>query len=360
MDHTYAVIMAGGGGTRLWPISRRKHPKHFLPLLGERTLFQTTLDRLVGLMPLERTLVVTTADQLSDLKLQAPELPAENILIEPQPRGTASVIGWAAVRLIKRDPQAVMLILPSDHFIRNLDLFQQLMRTAVKVARASYLVTLGIAPTFPATGYGYIQFEEGLVYPKDPQLKKVKTFTEKPDLDLATTFIKCGDFLWNAGIFVWSLKSIMKAFSDFLPEINILFRKGIGQYGTSSESAFINEAYGICKSISIDYGIMEKASDVYVLAVDFGWSDLGTWGSLYENRSKDENGNAVVGKNVMLFDSSNCIVNMPHEKLVVLEGLNDYIVVESEYVLLVCKKSDEQQIRQFVNDVRLEKGEKYV
>ncbi len=198
------------------------------------------------------------------------------------------------------------------------------------------------------------------VYPGEEHLKKVKTFTEKPNLELAVKFLECGDFLWNSGIFIWSLKSIMKAFETHLTDVDALFKKGIGMYGTKDEKTFIANTYAICKSISIDYGVMEKADNVYVLAADFGWSDLGTWGSLYENREKDEQGNTVVGKNVMMYDSSNCIVNMPKDKVVVLEGLNDYIVVESDNVLLICRKTDEQQIRQFVNDVLLEKGEKYI
>jgi mannose-1-phosphate guanylyltransferase len=252
-------------------------------------------------------------------------------------------------------------VAPSDHIILKEDLFIENIKTALDAASEhTWLLTLGIRPSRPDTGYGYIQYIDGLVYPKDEHLRKVKTFTEKPNLELAITFLKCGDFLWNSGIFIWSLGSIMKAFEDYLPDIHNLFKKGIGKYGTPEEYNFIENAYTVCKSISIDYGIMEKADNVFVLAVDFGWSDLGTWVSLYENRPQDENGNSVIGKNVMMYDSANCIVNMPNDKVVVLEGLTDYIVVESENVLLVCRKSDEQQIRQFVNDVRLEKGEKFV
>jgi mannose-1-phosphate guanylyltransferase len=241
----------------------------------------------------------------------------------------------------------LIVVAPSDHVILKEDIFIQNIESALEAAAANdWLLTLGIRPSRPDTGYGYIQYVDSRkhVYPKEQHIKKVKTFTEKPNLELAETFLKCGDFLWNAGIFIWSLKSIMKAFESYLPD----------------EKSFIAGTYTVCKSISIDYGVMENAANVYVLAADFGWSDLGTWGSLYENRPRDEKGNTVVGKNVMIYDSTNCIVNMPKDKVVVLEGLNDYIVVESENVLLVCKKTDEQQIRQFVNDVMLEKGEKYV
>ena len=360
--HHYCVIMAGGIGARFWPMSRTSHPKQFIDILGTgETLIQQTYKRFSRILEKENIFIVTNDAYKNLVKEQIPGISDEQILCEPARRNTAPCIAYANYRILGKDPEACIVVAPSDHIILKEEVFLKDILTALAAsAENDWLITLGIRPSRPDTGYGYIQFEEGKVYPNDPHLKKVKTFTEKPNLDLAITFLKCGDFLWNAGIFVWSLKSIMKSFTDLLPEMNLLFRKGIGQYGTPGEKTFINETYGICKSISIDYGIMENASNVYVLAVDFGWSDLGTWGSLYENRSKDTNGNAVVGKNVMLFDSSNCIVNMPHDKLVVLEGLTDYIVVESENVLLVCRKSDEQLIRQFVNDVRLEKGEKFV
>jgi mannose-1-phosphate guanylyltransferase len=361
-NHHFCVIMAGGIGARFWPMSRTSHPKQFIDILGTgETLIQQTYKRFTRIMNRENIYIVTNEAYRSLVKEQIPGITDDQILCEPARRNTAPCIAYANYRILARDPEACIVVAPSDHIILKEEIFLENILTALEAAAGhEWLLTLGIRPSRPDTGYGYIQFEEGTVYPKDPHLKKVKTFTEKPDLELATTFLKCGDFLWNAGIFVWSLKSIMKAFTGFLPEVDNLFRKGTGKYGTPGEQDFINETYGICKSISIDYGIMEKASNVYVLAVDFGWSDLGTWGSLYENRSRDENGNAIVGKNVMLYESRNNIVNMPQDKLVVLEGLEDYIVVESENVLLVCKKSDEQQIRQFVNDVRLEKGEKFV
>jgi mannose-1-phosphate guanylyltransferase len=295
------------------------------------------------------------------IKQQIPEMTDEQIICEPARRNTAPCIAYANYRIYKRDPDAKIVVAPSDHIILKEEMFLQNVTTALQAASENdWLLTLGIRPSRPDTGYGYIQFMEGTVYEPDPHLKKVKTFTEKPNLELAVTFLKCGDFLWNSGIFVWSLKSIMKAFESFLPEVDILFKKGIDIYETPAEKEFIADTYPICKSISIDYGIMENASNVYVLAVDFGWSDLGTWGSLYENLEKDDNGNAIVGENILMYDSRNCIVNMPDDKVVVLQGLTDYIVVESENILLVCRKTDEQQIRQFVNDVRLNKGEKFV
>ncbi|MDP4280718.1 MAG: mannose-1-phosphate guanylyltransferase [Bacteroidota bacterium] len=360
--HNFCVIMAGGIGARFWPMSRTSCPKQFIDILGTgETLIQQTYRRFSKIIRKENIFIVTNEIYIDLVFKQLPNISRDQILSEPSRRNTAACIVYANNRILAIDPDARIVVAPSDHIILKEDLFLQDINTALEaVAENDWLLTLGINPSRPDTGYGYIQFMEGNVYAKESRLKKVKTFTEKPNYELAVTFVKCGDFLWNSGIFVWSLKSIRKAYAELLPELDVLFAKGAGKYGTPEENAFINEAYAVCKSISIDYGIMEKAGNVYVLASDFGWSDLGTWGSLFENRNKDENANAVIGKNVMLYDSSNCIVNMPDDKLVVLEGLNDYIVVEAHDVLLVCKKADEQQIRQFVNDVRLEKGERFV
>lgn len=360
--HNFCVIMAGGIGARFWPMSRTSHPKQFIDILGTgETLIQQTFRRFKKICPVENIYVVTNDIYFDLVHEQLPEMDPGQILLEPSRRNTAPCVAYANYRIIARDPEARIVVAPSDHIILKEDVFTANIKSALEAATENdWLLTLGIKPSRPDTGYGYIQFLEGKAYPKDPQIRKVKTFTEKPNLELALTFLKCGDFLWNSGIFIWSVKSIMKAFREHLPEVDSLFSKGIKLYNTKKEKAFISETYTVCKSISIDYGVMEKASNVYVLAVDFGWSDLGTWGSLFENRPKDKHSNAVVGKNVMLYDSTNCIVNLPNDKVAVLEGLTDYIVVESDNVLLVCRKADEQQIRQFVNDVRLEKGEKYV
>jgi mannose-1-phosphate guanylyltransferase len=360
--HLFCVIMAGGIGARFWPLSRSNHPKQFIDILGTgETLIRQTYDRFRKIIPQENIFIVTNELYFNLVRGQIPEIVPEQILLEPSRRNTAPCIAYANYRILLRDPEAQIVVAPSDHIILKEDIFLSNILSALHAAsQHDWLLTLGIRPSRPDTGYGYIQFVEGEVYPQDPQIRKVKTFTEKPNLDLAITFLKCGDFLWNSGIFIWSLKSIMKAFSEFLPDVDLLFSKGSDVFHTPAEKGFIADTYAICKSISIDYGIMEKASNVYVLASDFGWSDLGTWGSLYENRQKDGNGNSMVGKNVMIYDSTNCIVNMPDDKIVVLEGLEDYIVVESDNILLVCKKSDEQQIRQFVNTVLLEKGERYV
>ena len=361
-EHNYCVIMAGGVGARFWPMSRTSHPKQFIDILGTgETLIQQTFNRFVNICPTENIYIVTNEIYKKLILEQVPQIAPEQILCEPSRRNTAPCIAYANYCILARDPEAQIVVAPSDHIILKEDVFLNNITSALQAAsKKNWLLTLGIKPSRPDTGYGYIQFMEGDVYPEDPQIRKVKTFTEKPDHELATTFLNSGDFLWNSGIFIWSLQSIMKAFHERLPEVDVLFQQGIGKFGTPEEKNFINKTYAVCKSISIDYGIMEKATNVYVLAADFGWSDLGTWGSLYENRSQDKNGNAIMGKNVMMYDSKNCIVNMPKEKLVVLEGLTDYIVAESEDVLLICKKTDEQQIRQFVNDVRLEKGERFV
>lgn len=362
--HNYCVIMAGGIGARFWPMSRTSHPKQFIDILGTgETLIQQTYKRFTRICPKENIYIVTNEIYKNLVQSQIPDIREEQILQEPSRRNTAPCIAYANYCILQRDPDARIVVAPSDHIILKEDIFIRNIESALHAATEhSWLLTLGIRPSRPDTGYGYIQYVDGdeHVYPKEEHIKKVKLFTEKPNLELAMKFIECGDFLWNSGIFIWSLRSIMKAFGDFLPDVDSLFSIGIGKYGTPEEKAFINQTYSMCKSISIDYGIMEKAENVYVLAADFGWSDLGTWGSLYENRPKDASGNTVVGENVLMYDSVNCIVNMPKEKVVVLEGLNDYIVVESENVLLVCRKNDEQQIRQFVNDVLLEKGDKYV
>ncbi|MCK9612784.1 MAG: mannose-1-phosphate guanylyltransferase [Bacteroidales bacterium] len=362
MDNNFCVIMAGGIGSRFWPMSRTTHPKQFLDILGTgETLIQQTFKRFERIIPKENIYIVTNASYAQLVREQLPFIKENQIISEPSRRNTAPCVAYACYKINEKHPEANIIVAPSDHIILKEDVFTDVIKSALLASKANnWLLTIGITPSRPDTGYGYIQFKDIDSYPADSRLKKVKTFTEKPGLDMAKQFLESGDFLWNSGIFIWSNKSILEAFEKYLPEINDAFKKGVGIYDTPEEIVFIRETYTVCKSISIDYGIMEKADNVYVLCADLGWSDLGTWGSLYENRQQNENGNAVVGKNVIMYDSNNCIVNMPEDKLVVLQGLNDYIIVESENVLLVCRKNDEQQIRQFVNDVRIEKGEKYI
>jgi mannose-1-phosphate guanylyltransferase len=353
--------MAGGIGARFWPMSKTSHPKQFIDILGTgETLIQQTFNRFLKVCPAENILIVTN-EQYKDLVMeQLPLINESQVLCEPSRRNTAPCIAYANYKILSENPEARIVVAPSDHIIMKEDVFVKVVTEALQaVSENDWLLTLGIMPSRPDTGYGYIQYNGEKPYVKNQDIKKVKTFTEKPELEMAKQFLESGDFLWNAGIFIWSLKSIMKAFEDYLPEVNSLFAKGIGKYNTADETAFINETYSVCTNISIDYGVMEKASNVYVYAADFGWSDLGTWGSLYDIREKDDNNNAIVGKNVMTYDAKNCIVNVPNNKLVVIQGLDDYIIAEKDHALLICRKQDEQMIRNIVNDIRIEKGEHY-
>jgi mannose-1-phosphate guanylyltransferase len=363
MKDDFCVIMAGGIGARFWPMSRTLHPKQFIDILGTgTTLIQQTFNRFLGVCPRENIYIVTN-EMYRDLVMeQLPGIREEQVLCEPARRNTAPCIAYAAYKISLENKEANIVVAPSDHIIMKEEAFISQIKTALKdVSKHDHLLTLGIKPSRPDTGYGYIQYVKGKNEPGEKEgICKVRTFTEKPNLKMAKTFLKSGDFLWNSGIFIWSLKSILDAFGRYLPEVNNIFREGIGKYNTAGEKKFITRAYNICKNISIDYGIMEKADNVYVLPSDFGWSDLGTWGSLHDIRNQDSEGNAVTGKNVMTYDTTNSIIHMPKDKLVVLQGLDNYIVVEDDDILLVCRKKDEQQIRQIVNDVKMEKGDKYI
>lgn len=361
-SNNYCIIMAGGIGARFWPMSKTSRPKQFIDILGTgKTLIQQTFNRFLMVCPKENIYIVTN-DLYKDLVMQQLSGISENqVLCEPIRRNTAPAIAYAAYKINKINPSASLVVAPSDHIILKEDIFTDVILTALKAASTNdWLLTLGITPSRPDTGYGYIQFSESRPFEQDERVKKVKTFTEKPNLDLAKTFLESGDFLWNSGIFVWSLKSIITAFKKHLPDVDLTFNEGFDKYSTPDEVDFINRIYPVCQNISIDYGVMEKADNVYVLASDFGWSDLGTWGSLYDTRSKDLHNNAIIGDNVMTFDTRNCIVNMPKDKLVVLQGLDDYIIVEDDKILLVCRKTDEQNIRDIVNEVKAKKGEKFV
>lgn len=354
--------MAGGVGTKFWPLSRIKKPKQFIDILGTgETLIEQTYNRFAKICPKENIYVVTTniyKQQVLDL---LPGLSEKQVVSEPSRRNTAPCVAYASYKIADKNPHANIVVAPSDHIITKEDRFCKIVEEGLEVCEKNdWLITLGISPSRPDTGYGYIQFKEKEIYPEMPGLKKVKTFTEKPGLEMAKQFIQSGDFLWNSGIFIWSLDAIKKAINKHLPEVDSVFKEGEGKYNTDQEEKFIQEAYSICRSISIDYGIMEKADNVYVLQADFGWSDLGTWGSLYDHSEKDNNGNTIVGNNVVVYNTQNCVVNMPKDKLVVIHGLDDYIVIESDNTLLICKKADEQKIKQFVNDVKIEKGEQYV
>ena len=361
MNHTYAVIMAGGGGTRLWPISRKKHPKHVLPLLGERTLFQSTLDRLDGFIPPERVYVVTTLEQEQELKAQALPIPIENFLIEPTPCGTASVIGLAAVVLAKRDPEGVMLVLPSDHFIRNRELFHLAMRVAVQVARKNYLVTLGITPTFPATGYGYIQRDATLPEKFDYPVYRVLHFTEKPDEAKARTILAGGDYSWNSGMFIWRSDRILDEFSRQMPDLKASLDRIGAAWGTSEQETVLRSVWTRLKPETIDYGIMEHAANVAVLpAGGLEWSDVGSWDSLFDVLLPDESGNVVVNGEHMPLETHNSLVYSSKKKLIVTIGVDDLIIIDSGDALLVCHRDRAQQVRRVIANLKISQREDYL
>ena len=352
--------MAGGIGSRFWPISRSSHPKQFIDILGTgKTLIQHTYERFVKIVPKENIFIITNDIYTGLVKEQLPELADDQILAEPIMRNTAPCIAYGCHKINKINPNACVVIAPSDHLILNPEEFVKAINQSLQTASGhDCLITLGIKPSRPDTGYGYIQFNSETI---NEDFHKVKTFTEKPNLELARTFVQSGEFLWNAGIFVWSVKSILKAFSQYLPEINDVFKEGESAFNTANERDFIQRAYYQCTNISIDYGIMEKANNVYVLPTEFGWSDLGTWASVYELAEKDYVGNAVMpAEKVIMYDSSNCMVNVPKGKLVILQGLHDYIVVENNNTLLICPRDEEQNIKKVVADVKQRFGPEFI
>lgn len=360
--HTYSVIMAGGIGSRFWPMSRTTNPKQFLDILGTgKTLIQQTYERMRRFTPEGQVFVVTNEQYRDLVKEQLPEMGDDQILLEPARRNTAPCVAYAAYKIHGLDPEANIVVAPSDHLILKEDEFVRVIELALDTAASNdALLTLGIRPSRPDTGYGYIQYNEDQILGSN-EVCKVKTFTEKPDLDLAKKFLESGDFLWNSGIFIWSSKSIISSFNEHLSEVGQLFEEGLDALNTPDEQAFIGRIYPTCKNISIDYGIMEKAKNVYTVPAEFGWSDLGTWGSLYTHVDRDGEGNAVVGaKQVMLYDSKRNMVSTSGDKLVVIQGLEDFIVVNTDNALLICKKEDEQMIKQFVAEAKIEKGDKYV
>ncbi len=358
MQNTYVAIMAGGIGSRFWPMSRVSRPKQFIDVLGTgKSLLQSTYERFLPVCPKENIYIVTNQDYSQLVRDQLPDLAESQILAEPMRRNTAPCIAYVANVIGMRDPKASMVIAPSDHLIMQEGDFHNIIRKAVDyVGSHNELITLGIRPTRPDTGYGYIQYEEE----GNDQVFPVKTFTEKPNLELAKTFMRSGDFLWNSGIFVWSAHSILDAFQMYLPEIGDAFRDLRSHFGQESESEAIRKAYSVVTNISVDYGVLEKADNVRVIPASFGWSDLGTWGSLYEKYHRDYLGNAAHGNNVMIYDATNCMIVAPDEKLVVLQGLDDFIVIDTPDALLICQKEKEQFIRDIASDVKRKKGDRYL
>ena len=353
----YAVIMAGGIGTRFWPLSTQQLPKQFHDMLGTgSTLIQKTFNRFENLIPSENILIATNKKYETLVKEQLPKVTSKQLLLEPAMRNTAPCILYSAFKIYNENPDGVMIIAPSDHWIDNEEEFLNNIQSSFDFcAENDALMTLGIKPSSPNTGYGYIQFENS-----KNKIKKVSNFTEKPNLETAIQFLESGDYLWNAGIFIWSVKSILKAFELYLPKMHAIFSEGACNYNTKSEVDFIEQNYSKSENISIDFGIMEKASDVFVLPVEFGWNDLGTWGSLYNKLEKDGNQNATVSGNVLYRDSQNNIVRTQSGKRVVIQGLNDYIVVEKEDILLICPKNQEQEIKQITSEVKTKFGDEFV
>jgi mannose-1-phosphate guanylyltransferase len=342
-NNYYAILMAGGVGSRFWPVSTTDFPKQFHDMLGSgETLIQKTFARLSKLIPTENILILTN-ERYNDLVLQQlPMVKPEQVLLEPAMRNTAPCILYASLKIKKQNPNAVMVVAPSDHWIEDEAAFTNNLQQCFEFCQErNALMTLGIQPTFPNTGFGYIEFDKADTNP----IKKVNQFREKPDYETAKSFLEAGNFLWNGGIFIWSAQSVTEAFEKFQPQMNALFQKGLGSYNTAQEQQFILDHYAQAENISIDYAVLEKADNVYVLPATFDWNDLGTWGSLHEKLDKDHQNNAVVNATVILENASNNIIRSNAQKLVVIDGLDDYIIVDNDNVLMIYPKSKEQDIK---------------
>ncbi|MBT8401585.1 MAG: NTP transferase domain-containing protein [Rhodothermia bacterium] len=357
----YAVIMAGGIGSRFWPESRRARPKQFLRVLGEDTLIQKTVNRLESLIPPDRCFVVTHADYVDQTREQLPNIPKDNILAEPVGRNTAPCILYAAIKLYSQDPEAVMVVLPADHLVQQVDRFHDTLRVAAeKAVEEDTLVTIGITPTHPATGYGYIQFDGTSDHEGNGALKphRVRTFAEKPDIETAERFLDSGDFLWNSGMFIWRADSIRHAIEKHMPDTAAAFTELESAAGTDDEEAAVHSAYASCPSLSIDYGVMERADNVFVVPGSFGWSDVGDWRAVYDLSPKDEHGNALSG-NVIVHDSSRCLVESD-KRLIALVGIHDAVVVETEDAILICHRDSAQQVKNIVEYLSAHQLNEYV
>lgn len=349
--------MAGGSGTRFWPHSREAKPKQFLDVVGTgRSLLQMTFDRFLQVTTSENIWIVSNEKYQSLIEEQLPELSSDQILLEPNKRNTAPCIAYASYKILKKDPNAVMIVTPADHAIFKETEFKSVVETAIdNASKNDHLITIGIRPHRPETGYGYIQYLEE----SENGIHKVKTFTEKPQLDLAQKFLESGDFLWNAGIFIWSIHSIVAAFEKYDEELASNFAAGLNEYYSEKETAFIQKTYSQCKNISIDYAIMEKAENVYVVPGDFGWSDLGSWNALHELREKDENGNVIEGS-TLIYDSHNNYIKGSDKKLILAQGVDDLLIADFDDVLVICKKDDSTVFKQFIADTKAKMGEDYI
>lgn len=360
--NNYVGIMAGGAGTRFWPSSREENPKQFLDILGTgRSLLQMTYDRFLKICPKENIFIISNAKYDDLIKEQLPDITDHQILKEPARRNTAPCVAYAVSKIAQQDPDANIIISPADHLIVDTEQFVRVMERGLEEANEQdILVTVGIQPTRPDTGYGYIQIEGAVCSEDVCEPVKAKTFTEKPNLQIAQEFLKSGDFVWNSGMFIWNARSIKKSFQEFLPDMFELFQSDENPYFTDNEQDFINNAFSHCKNISIDYGIMEKAKNVVVIPASFEWSDLGTWKSVYDELDKDEQNNGVIGDNVVLRNADHNVVSTQNLDLVVLNEVDNLIVVESDGILLVSNRDKEQSIKQVLSDVKELKGEQFL
>ncbi|HVI45451.1 MAG TPA: mannose-1-phosphate guanylyltransferase [Chitinophaga sp.] len=356
--NNHVFIMAGGVGSRFWPKSRNNFPKQFIDILGiGKSLLQLTYERFRKLVPEENIYIVTNKQYKSLVQQQLPAIKQSNVLCEPSRNNTAPCIAYAAFKLAACAPDANMVVAPSDHFILYEDIFIDKIKAGLEVvAQKNILLTLGITPTRPDTGYGYIKYEKG----GSNSLHKVERFTEKPPLETAKEFLASGDYVWNGGIFIWNVKAALAAFKQHAPEVFNLFQKGEGTYNTAEEQGFIDAHYPLSPNISVDYAIMEKADNVYTIPADFGWSDLGTWASLYEVADKKATNNAISASTLQLQDTENCIIHLPAEKLAVIRGLKDYIVVDDNDVLLIYPKKEEQEIKKITESLKANNQSHYL
>ncbi len=357
-NNCYCVIMGGGVGSRFWPCSRKSLPKQFLDFFGTgRSLLQQTFDRFNKIIPTDNIFIVTNVLYADLVKQQLPQIKEDRILLEPARRNTAPCILWASYHIRAIDPNANIVVAPSDHLILKEDEFTQAVQRGLEfTSKEDKLLTLGIKPNRPETGYGYIQIAEQV----GDNFYKVKTFTEKPELELAKLFVSTGEFYWNSGLFMWNVNSVIKASEKLLPEVVLKLNARSDVFNTPEEQNYINEVFPTCPNVSIDFGLMEKADNVFISLGDFGWSDLGTWGSLYDLSDKDEHQNVTLKCKSMTYNSSNNIIAMPEGKLAVIDGLDGYLITENDDVLLICKKDEEHTIRKYVNDVQIKYGDEYI
>ena len=347
--NNHLVIMAGGVGSRFWPMSTVERPKQFIDVLGVgKSLLQLTYDRFRDICKPEHVWVVTNRIYADLVKQQLPEIPTGNILLEPCRRNTAPCIAYVSWRIKSKDPKANVVVTPSDHIVVDEEEFRRVIRMCMNfTSETDAIVTLGMKPNRPETGYGYIQADLSGSSPRNKEIFRVDSFREKPDLETAKAYIRQNNYFWNSGIFVWSISTIVNAFRIYQPTMSKLFESLLKIYGTDKEQESIDQLYPECENISVDYAIMEKAEEIFVCPADFGWSDLGTWGSLQQQSKKDLYGNACIGQEISLFETSNCIIHTTQEKKVVIQGLDGYIVAENDDTLLICKLSEEQRIKQF-------------